>query len=124
MKKEEAGKYSIDELKVMFKEYLRTKKDIKETTKQTHLSSAFYLVGKISDTEFIDLLFDDDFERKAKSILKQVMQKYSKSNDIENGAKGYNFSHLNIFRNFLLGSDADVKIPESKKNGTGRKKNK
>lgn len=36
MKKEEAGKYSIDELKVMFKEYLRTKKDIKETTKQTH----------------------------------------------------------------------------------------
>ncbi len=122
MKKEEAGKYSIDELKVMFKEYLRTKKDIKETTKQTHLSSAFYLVGKISDTEFIDLLFDDDFERKAKSILKQVMQKYSKSNDIENGAKGYNFSHLNIFRNFLLGSDADVKIPESKKTEQGEKR--
>lgn len=103
MKKEEVCNYSIDELKHMFKEYLHARNDIKETTKNTHLSSAFYLVGKIPYFEFIDLLFDDDFERKAKSVLKQVMQEYSKSNDIENGAKGYNFSHLNIFRNFLLG---------------------
>lgn len=124
MKKEEAFNYSIDELKSMFKEYLHARNDIKETTKNTHLSSAFYLVGKIPYFKFIDLLFDDDFERKAKSVLKQVMQEYSKSNDIENGAKGYNFSHLNIFRNFLLGYNADVKVSNSKKSGEGGKKSK
>ena len=62
MKKEEVCNYSIDELKHMFKEYLHARNDIKETTKNTHLSSAFYLVGKIPYFEFIDLLFDDDFE--------------------------------------------------------------
>lgn len=103
MKKEEVRNYSIDELKHMFKEYLHARNDIKETTKNTHLSSAFYLVikNRMPYNAFIELLYSDDFEHEAKSAIVSALNAHSNRRDKRKAMFEY-YSHLCVLRDFVL----------------------
>lgn len=98
--KEKLKAFTIDDLKLAFTNYL-TEQEISESTKQTRLSDAFYLIRKNPEFDFIDLVLSDDFEVRARDCIRNTLLKYSRSSNIDKNANGY-YSHLKTFRDFLL----------------------
>lgn len=110
MKREEILSLSVSKAKEMFKNYLEIQ-DYSNNTKATRYTTAFYLAGRLSDYDFFNLLIDDDFEKKAKLIIYNMMIKHSNSNDIMRDVNGH-YSHLKKLREFLLTYDSADK-PQS-----------
>lgn len=111
MKREEILSLSVSKAKEMFKNYLEIQ-DYSNNTKATRYTTAFYLAGRLSDYDFFNLLIDDDFEKKAKLIIYNVMIKHSNSSDIMRDVNGH-YNHLKKLREFLLTYDSADK-PQSK----------
>lgn len=111
MKREEILSLSVSKAKEMFKNYLEIQ-DCSNNTKATRYTTAFYLAGRLSDYDFFNLLIDDDFEKKAKLIIYNVMIKHSNSSDIMRDVNGH-YNHLKKLREFLLTYDSADK-PQSK----------
>ncbi len=111
MKREEILSLSVSKAKEMFKNYLEIQ-DYSNNTKATRYTTAFYLAGRLSDYDFFNLLIDDDFEKKAKLIIYNMMIKHSNSNDIMRDVNGH-YNHLKKLREFLLTYDSADK-PQSK----------
>lgn len=67
MTKTEAYSFSLNKLRTMFNEYVRTRQDIVEITKGTRAGSAFYLVikNRMLYNAFIELLYSNNFEHEA-----------------------------------------------------------
>lgn len=110
MKREEILSLSVSKAKEMFKNYLEIQ-DYSNNTKATRYTTAFYLAGRLSDYDFFNLLIDDDFEKKAKLIIYNVMIKHSNSSDIMRDVNGH-YNHLKKLREFLLTYDSADK-PQS-----------
>lgn len=109
MNKFELKESNISDIKKAFENYLNTC-DLSEATKATRLNTAFYLI-RHSDTDFIDLLISDNFEKEAKREIYNALIKYSKASNINREVANY-YSHLNKLRCFLL--DIDKKEGKSK----------
>ena len=102
MDKSEFEKLSIDELKELFKEFL-SDQDLKQSTRNTRLSRAFYLYDKIG-FDLKGLLLSDNFKEEAKYHLTNILKKYSKSTNIANEVNHY-YSHMKKLREFILNKE-------------------
>lgn len=103
MTKTEAYSFSLNKLRTMFNEYVRTRQDIVEITKGTRAGSAFYLVikNRMLYNAFIELLYSDDFEHEAKSAIVSALNAHSNRRDKRKAMFEY-YSHLCVLRNFIL----------------------
>ncbi len=102
MDKDKFERLSIDELKELFKEYL-SYQDLEQSTRNTRLSSAFYLYDKIG-FDLKDLLLSDNFKDETKYHLTNTLKKYSKSTNISNEVNHY-YSHMKQLREFILNKE-------------------
>ena len=114
MTKEELSKLSINEIKKLYKEYLKSS-HIADNTVNTRFAEAFYLT-RHTDIDFLGLLLSDSFVTDAKNEIKNALLKNSKTKDVQK-AIATHYGHLNNLRCFLLGI-------ENKRHTTTKKINK
>lgn len=102
MTKEELKKYSIEDIKELFKQHLLNS-DISENTVTTRLSDAFYLT-RYTNIDFLELLFSDEFESVARKEIYNALLKNSKTKNTQHEVSSY-LSHICKLREFLLNTD-------------------
>lgn len=103
MTKEELSKLSINEIKKLYKEYLKSS-HIADNTVNTRFAEAFYLT-RHTDIDFLGLLLSDSFVTDAKNEIKNALLKNSKTKDVQK-AIATHYGHLNNLRCFLLGDES------------------
>ena len=90
---------SYEDLKSVYKEYLSTL-NISKLTRSTASTDAFYLWRHGSKELFWEFLLADDFEKKSKTALAEILHYKSKGN-AESAINSY-YSHLKRFREFVF----------------------
>lgn len=109
---EKLNKYSFEEIRSIYKEYLK-RQNIANATINTAYTDTFYMWRKGSSDIFWDVVTSTDFESKARKELLIALNVHSKGN-ASTLINGY-MSHLRRFRDFLA-SDMELSLPVSKIN--------
>ena len=103
---------SFDELRNVYRDYLRSK-GLGKNTVQTAYSDTFYLWRKVSADEFWATISAKDFDTVARKAL-MIALKENTTGDPATLVTGY-LSHLRRFREFLSGDDGFADPAEKKK---------
>ena len=118
MKTEEIRNLSVEEITILFKWFLDSKRNIDwdEKTCNTRLNDAFYIARNNEDFDFIGLIISEYFETEARTILTETLKAHSKAKNYKTNVSSY-MSHLRTLRNFLLEYDG-IKMPDTSRNIT------
>lgn len=108
---EEFKSFSIDDIRMSYKEYL-TRTDILPSTVRTALSDSFYLWKNGDKKLFWDVVISNEFETRARSELQNILSGNTSKN-IQSRVAGY-LSHLRRFRQFIFGMEILPKIEKHK----------
>lgn len=110
MTKEEILNLDINEARILFKDYLDTQ-NLQQTTKNTRMNDAFYLIKNNPSIDFFGIIISDKFEEIAQNHLYNTLKKNPKGN-IDKNLNSY-MSHLRSLRNFLMGNE-NIKVQNEK----------
>lgn len=112
MTKEEIKDYSIDNIKILFKQHLLNS-NISERTVNTRFSQAFYLT-RHTNLNFLELLASDDFENTARKEIYNALIKNSEAKNIQSEVSTH-YGHLSKLRDFLLHTDKIAVVKPERK---------
>jgi len=99
--------WSLDEIRVAYKKYLRSQ-NLSKNTITTSSTDAFYIWRKQGADSFWKIIFSDDFETLGKETILELLRQQSSGN-AESNVNAY-MAHLRRFRRFLQ-SEATIEIP-------------